>query len=168
MLQNLLRNRLAPAGFTLVELLVVMAILMIAAAIVIPQAVGTSSFKAQSAARLAMSDLEYAQNQAIVVQSPVKVQFSPAGNSYTILDVNKSQPLVHPITKKVYTVDFATQAGLKGVSLDSADFGGAAEVTFDSLGAPDRGGTVTVSAGVHAYRVTVAPVSGRVKVEQVP
>ena len=60
-------QRLAPTGFTLVELLVVVLILAILAAVVIPQAAGIGGTQAQSAARLVLADLEYAQNNAIVI-----------------------------------------------------------------------------------------------------
>ena len=151
-------------GFTLVELIVVLIIIAIAAVMVVPYAVGTSSLQAQSAARVVMTDLEYAQNHAIVTQSPVTVTFSVAGNSYTVS--NESGTLIHPITKQAYVVDFDTSRGFDSVSLESVDFGGTAVVTFDALGAPDNNGTVTVVAGPHAYSVAVAPVSGRVTVTE--
>lgn len=154
-----------PAAFTLAEILVVIFILAIAAALVVPQMTGTSSMAAQSAARMVMADLEYAQNQAIFTQSEITVAFSLSGNSYTVS--NASGPLIHPITKKAYVTDFGTSVGLQGVSIESVSFSGAS-VTFDALGAPDNNGSVTVSAGTQAYRVVVAPVIGRVTVEEAP
>ncbi len=160
-------NRFAPrrrinAAFTMIELIVVMVVIAIAAAMVVPYAVSTSSFQAQSAARLIMSDLEYAQNQAIVSQSPVTVTFSAAGNSYAVS--NASGTLIHPISKKAYEVDFDTSGGFENVSMSSVNFGCCSTVTFDALGAPDNEGTVTLTAGSHAYTVTVAAISGRVTV----
>ncbi len=153
-------------GFTLAELILVMVILALAAALVIPQAISTSSMTAQAAARLIMADLEYAQSQAILAQAAVTVSFDLPGNSYTVS--NASGTLVHPITKKAYVVDLDTQRGLEGATLETVSFDGAQQVSFDSLGAPDLAGTVTLSAGPHRYRVTVAAVSGRVSVEVVP
>ena len=149
-------------GFTLVELMVVIVILAILAVVVIPQVTGTSSMKAQSAARLVMSDLEYAQDLAITSQSDITVTFDTSGNFYGVS--NESGPLNHPITKKTYVVDFDTVAGLNGVSLSNASFGAGSSVTFDSLGAPTPDGSVSVSAGDSGYRVTVAPITGRVTV----
>ncbi len=158
-------QRLAPGGFTLVELLVVVLILAILAAVVIPQAVGVGGVQAQSAARLVLADLEYAQNHAIVTQTNTTVTFDTGGNSYTVS--NESGTLVHPITKQAYTVDFDTQHGFGSVSLNAADFGGAPSVTFDALGAPNADGTVDIVGGSQRYRVSVAPVTGRVRVSEI-
>ncbi len=177
MSENFRKNRYSPAcreqsrtacrersrtGFTLVEMIVVLVILAVAATIIVPYAAGTTSFQASAAARLIMSDLEYAQNQAITTQTPVLVTFSVPGNSYTVS--NASGTLIHPISKQAYVVDFDTSDGFKNVSVSSADFGGSSVVTFDALGSPDNAGTVAVVAGSHTYTVTVAAVSGRVEV----
>jgi prepilin-type N-terminal cleavage/methylation domain-containing protein len=165
------RNNPTP-GFTLLELIVVMLILAIAAAMVIPAAVGTTSQQAQAAARMVMADLEYAQNYAITTQCETTASFDPAGNAYllTYKDPvsNQSVTLKHPITHNDYRVDFDTAAGFGRTALSSVDFGGTSAVVFNALGAPDHDGALTVTAGAHAYRVTVAPVTGRVTVNALP
>ena len=152
------------AAFTLTEMLVVIAILVIVAALVLPKMVGSSDIQARSAARVMMADLEYAQSVAITGQAPITVTFNIAGNSYTVS--NASGPLIHPITKKTYVVDLGQVKGMESVAIASVSFGGAPSVTFDALGAPDNSGTVTVAAGAHTYYVNVAPVVGRVTVTQ--
>lgn len=159
-------KRVALPGFTLVELIVVMIILAIAAAMIIPQAVGTSDLRARSAARIVVADLEYAQNHAIVTQTNITVTFDTSANSYRVS--NESATLTHPITKQEYEVDFDTKRGFGSVSIAAVSFNGGALVTFDSLGAPNSGGTVDIAAGEHTYRVTVAQVTGRVAVARVP
>jgi Tfp pilus assembly protein FimT len=149
-----------------VELIVVVVILAIAAAAVVPYAVGTSSMSCQAAARRLMADLEYAQNQAIVTQSATKVTFDSSANSYTV--ANQSGTLIHPITKKDYIVDFDTEDTFKGITISSLAFGSEDEVSFSALGAPSQGGSVDLAAGSHSYRVTVAPVTGRVSVSELP
>ena len=156
------RRERSRTGFTLIEIIVVLVILAVAAAMIVPYAVGTTSFQASAAARLIMSDLEYAQNQAITTQTPVSVTFSVNGNFYIVS--NASGTLIHPISKQAYVVDFDTSSGFDKVSVSSVGFGGGVVVTFDALGAPDNDGTVVIVAGSHTYTVTVAPVSGRVEV----
>ena len=156
-----------PVGaFTLLELLVVLVIIAIAAALVVPQAVSGSDLRALSAARTLMADLEYAQSQAVVTQSDITVTFDQAGNSYRLS--NQSQPLIHPISKKDYVVDFDSSESLRGVSIAAVNFNGGSTVTFNALGAPDPAGSVDLAAGPHTYRVTVAAVTGRVSVAKVP
>ena len=150
------------AAFTLTEMLVVIVILAIVAAVVLPRMVGSSDMQARSAARVMMADLEYAQSVAITSQAPITVTFSIAGNSYTVS--NASGPLIHPITKKTYVVEMGEVRGMESVSIASASFGGSSSTTFDALGAPDNSGTVTITAGAHTYTVSVAPVVGRITV----
>ncbi len=153
-------------GFTLAELIVVVVILSISAAMVIPYATNTSSFQAVSAARVLSSDLEYAQNVAIVTQTPVEVVFDVAGDIYTLYDANTSTPLKHPITKEDYVTDFSMQSGFSDLDILSANFDGNQSVTFDEMGAPDNSGNVRLRSGVHTYRISVAAATGKVTVTE--
>ena len=149
-------------AFTLVELLVVVMILAIVAAVAVPYAVGTGDFQAMSAARRIAGDLEYAQNAAITTQTPVTVTFDVSGESYSV--TNASGLLTHPITKLSYVIDFDSEESFNQLDLATVDFAGAAAVEFDELGSPDNGGTVTLRAGPNTYQVSVAPATGKVTV----
>ncbi len=148
-------------AFTLVELLVVLVVLAIAAAVVVP-ALDSSGFQAVSAARMVATDLQYAQNAAITTQAPVTVTFNVAGNSYSLS--NASGALIHPMNKDAYSIDFDSQSGFGQLGIVSASFGGASSMSFDELGAPDSAGSVTVQAGASGYVISVAAVTGRVTV----
>jgi Tfp pilus assembly protein FimT len=143
-------------------MMMVLIIIGIVAAVVIPNAISTSSFQATSAARMIATDLQYAQDTAITSQTPITVTFNVGNESYRLS--NASGTLIHPITKSVYVTDFGGLDGFSEVDIVSADFNGAAAVTFDELGAPDRAGTVVMRAGDHAYRLDVAPATGKVTV----
>lgn len=149
-------------GFSLLELLVVIIILAIAAAIVIPNVSGAKGIEAMSAARIITSDLQYAQNVAITYQNPVTVTFNPAGESYSLS--NTSGPLIHPMTKEAYSTSFGSQSDFESVDIVSANFAGNSSVSFDELGTPNNAGTVTVQAGSYAYQISVAVATGRVTV----
>ncbi len=153
------------SAWTLIELIVVLVILAIAAAVIVPNFAGASSFQAVSAARMIAADLQYAQNMAVTFQSPVTVSFNENAESYTLS--NASGPLIHPMTKSAYTIDFATQDGFENLDIVSATFAGATAVQFDELGTPDNAGSVTVRSGANVYRVDVGAATGRVTVTRV-
>ncbi len=159
------RHLLRLKAFTLAEILVVLMILVIAAAVAIPNITGTNDIRAKSAAQTIAADLQYAQNMAITYQDPVTVTFYTAGESYTLS--NASGPLIHPMTKSTYTVDFGSQDDFGNLDVVSASFSGAALVIFDELGAPNAAGSATVQVGSHVYRIDVAAATGNVTVVSV-
>jgi len=164
-MQSRIRASEGLRAFSILELLVVIIIVAIAAAIVVPTMSSTQDVKATSAARIIAADIEYAQSMAITHQDPVTVTFNPSGESYSLS--NASGPLVHPITKENYAVDFTTKDGFENLDVVSASFGGTAAVTFDEIGAPDNVGSVTIQVGAHAYQISVAAATGKVRVAYV-
>lgn len=159
-----IRKSPSAAGFTLVELMVVVMILAIAAAIVIPNFTGSADFQAMSAARMVVADLQYAQDAAVTGQTSITVDFDTDAHSYTLS--NASGPLVHPMTKADYTMSFPAMRGFESVRL-AAVFGTVDHsVTFDVTGSPDQGGTITVLAGSYQYTLDVAEGTGLVSVSE--
>ena len=158
-------------AFTLVEVLVVVAIIAIAGAVVVPSMTNTGSLNVQAGARIIIADLLYAQNEAITQQKSRKVVFDITNNNYrlatadgTTLGVNWKSGVA---AAGNYIVDFNTDSRFSGVKMESATFGDDAEIVFDALGAPDTGGTVDIVFGQFRYRVTVAAMTGRVTVAPV-
>src|SRR4051812_12404149 len=95
-------------GFTLVEILMVVIILGIAAACVVPQLSSRDDLKASAATRVVMADLIYAQNRAISVQQTHYVAFDVANKNYALLTAwLPTQVFVtHPISKNNYVTTF--------------------------------------------------------------
>ena len=152
-------------GFTLVEILVVLVIVAIAGAMVVPMFFGLGGMEAMSAARIIASDLQYAQNVAVTSQTQVAVAFNLASDSYELS--NTSGPLKHPMTNADYLVDMRSQHGFEQLDIVSVSFEGSTTVTFDELGSPDNGGSITVRGGSEVYRIDVSPVTGTVTVTTV-
>lgn len=157
------------AGYTLVEVLIIVAILGITTAIIVPNMLAAGTLGVQAAARIIIADILFAQNDAIAQQRTRKVVFDPDNESYTLVDENDAV-----LTAKWkngsnsnYVVDFTTDSRFQGVVIVSANFGGATPQTleFDDLGGPLNGGTVEVEFQGQRYRITVASFTGRVTVE---
>ena len=158
-------NHPAPSsrsGFTLVEILVVVVILGIIAAIAVPNMVRGSDMQIVAGARMIASDLEYAQNLAITSQTPVTVTFDPVHDAYSLSDAGGT--LTHPITKDPYTWSRATGRGMNQLDIVSAAFGGSSAVTFDEYGTPDNAGQVVLQAGPHVYRIEIGGGTGKISV----
>lgn len=151
-------------GFTLIEVLVVVLILGIVAALVSPLASDGGQTALLSGARLLAADLQYAQNVAITTRKPVTVTFDAPANTYTLSDPGGA--LAHPVEPGDYRVNLGEAVGRDDVELVSADFGGTGSVSFDEFGSPDQGGTVTVHCRMFVYEVNVTG-AGRVTVSDV-
>ena len=156
------RSRIVRGGYTLAEILVVVMILSIAAAMIIPNVISTSDMQAVGAARIIAADLQYAQSVAVTTQVPVTVQFDPASESYSLR--NTSGLLIHPMNKTGYTIRFSSLSGYDRLDMSSASFGGTTSVTYDEMGSANSSGTVVVQAGAHVYQISVAPATGKVTV----
>jgi len=149
-------------AFTLLELMVVVVIMAITGAMIVPMIAGAGEMQALSAARIIATDIQYAQNVAITMQTPVTVQFDASDDKYTLS--NASGPLKHPMTNKDYVVDFQTRGDFDQLDLASVSFDGGDSLVFDELGSPDAGGSVTVLGGSQMYRIDVTSVTGTVNV----
>jgi prepilin-type N-terminal cleavage/methylation domain-containing protein len=171
-------------GFTLVEILVVVVILGIAAAVIVPQMGSRGDLKAAAAARMLMADLIYAQNKAIATQSKYYVVFNTTSpQSYRL--VSSITPLIdiqQPITKAsqyLVTVGPGGTPGLSEISLGTVSFEGRTTLAFDELGVPyyydpgtgtttalstSGGSTIEVKCDTFTLTVSVEPYTGEIKV----
>jgi len=155
------------AGMTLIEVLIVVSIMGIAAAIVVPTMIQPGQLTIQAASRLVISDILVAQNEAVAQAAPRRIKFDLAGNGYKLVDANHATVAL-PWMKQGYSVSFAKDSRFQGVKLELVDFGGNDYVQFDDLGGTTTGGTIELSAQGHRYRISVRPFTGRVTVAPVP
>lgn len=156
-------------GFTLVELLVVVAIIGIASGIIIPMISDQSDFRLRSASETLIADLLYAQTWAIANQRQCQIAFDINNERYTLYD-NSGTVISHPVYKRDYVLDFANDEHLNMIAIDAVSFGGGTFLCFSSLGVPERpDGTdlsapawITLSAGAMSNTITIEPVTGRI------
>jgi prepilin-type N-terminal cleavage/methylation domain-containing protein len=154
MTSRTLHNHHRPAAFTLVEILVVVVILGIAAAVIVPQMGTRDDLRVDGARRMLMADLIYAQNRSITTQTRHYVVFDTTSNPRTyrivtnLSDTNVlGTPVKHPVTQDdQYNVVFGRNApdntknithGLEMIGLGDVKIEGAHTVLcFDELGVP--------------------------------
>jgi len=159
-------------GFTLVELLIVIAIIMIAALTAIPMMSSAASMQIRSAANMLTADLEYAKSMAISRAQKFSVVFDKDTESYWI-ENQDGIVIPHPVKKGFdYVIDFQNDGRLNKVDIVSADFDTTSEVKFGYLGSPYNGnstplnsGVISLQAGGTTTTVTVEPVTGFVSIQ---
>ena len=90
------------AGFTLIEVLVSIAIVSIVAAIVIPR-IDVDRYKVQAAVRSVTSTLTYAQRLAVSLQSDVRVSFDSANSRLRMHEDIDNDGVMDPGERVTYT-----------------------------------------------------------------
>lgn len=150
-------------GFTAIELILVIVILGILAAVAYPRFQAAPGFRVSAAAQAIAADIRYAQSQAVSTQYNYKVYFYAGSNSYSVYQVNRSSGAEtiknHPFKAGNYTVALATEYSGAAIGSDYT-------VEFNYLGAPITGGgsSVTVSGGGESKTITVQANIGRVTI----
>jgi prepilin-type N-terminal cleavage/methylation domain-containing protein len=152
-------------GFTIVEVVIVVVIIGIAALIAVPMMSSAASLQIRSAANMIAADIEYARSMAISRGQNYKVVFDKDADSYKIVDQNDNV-IQHPVKKGFnYVIDFQNESRLNRVDITSAIFNADQTVIFDCLGSPDSGGYVVLQADGITKTVTVEPVTGFISIQ---
>ncbi|HWE01276.1 MAG TPA: GspH/FimT family pseudopilin [Tepidisphaeraceae bacterium] len=168
-------NRPISRGYTLIEIIAVVAILGILSLIAIPQFGPNDDQKIASAAREITADLLYAQSQAIATGKTHYVVFDSA-DGYRIMDsMIPPHPIPHPASGLPYEIHF-TVGPLRGVTVTNIDFNGAGTLAFDPTGmpcsiSPETGslsplvrGSAALKVGQSTLTLTIEPLTGAVNI----
>lgn len=161
-------------GFTLIEVIMVVIIIGIAAAVVVPMMSSAGSMQIRAAVNLVAADLEYAKSMAISRGQFYSVVFNKTTETYQVVDKDNNV-IQHPVKKGFpYVMDFRKDARIDRVEILDANFDGTPKVTFDYLGSPWNGasptptqlnsGVVTLRSGTITRTVRVEPVTGFITV----
>ena len=143
-MQNLQR------GFSLVEGLVVAALLAILVVVAVPRLMVPETLHARSSARQLAADLRLAQRLAIARRANILLEFSPSAPPYTRYTVRAQSGGDEPDFPKELPREVAVSGPL--------------QFAFSSNGSAAPGGTVTLTAGGVTATVEITATTGYVKV----
>lgn len=159
-------------GFTLVEIIVVVVIISIAAVMAVPLLSSAADMQLRSAGNIVAADMEYAKSMAISRQKSYSVVFDVNNDSYEIQD-SDGNVIGHPVNGSGnFVVNFGSDSRLDRVDISGVDFDSDQTVIFDYLGSPYglgnvplNSGQVTLEADGLTVNVIVEPVTGYITVE---
>ena len=181
-------------GYALVELLLVLGILVLAAVMLVPRLVDSSTFGRQSAARALVADITFAQNDAWAMQRVRRFQFlrdeNGAIHGYAILapeaeqtydevfDPDTAQYLQHRTavgTGGRFIVDFNIDTRFSDVVIESVDFDGRDWMAFDALGGPIgnawqpmvSSGEIRLRGASGAYLIQLSGFTGKISLSSI-
>lgn len=169
-------------GFTLLELLAVVAILGIAAAMLIPSMSQTGILRVQAAVRTIVSDITFIQSDAVAFQERRAIIFDVDTSTYRLVMVPGNtidaelNTMYDPGRQGGrYIVDF-TDKVYGGARITDANFDGENVLIFDAMGGPvadaasdepGSGGTITVVGSGSTFEVSIEAFTGRVTATRV-
>jgi prepilin-type N-terminal cleavage/methylation domain-containing protein len=158
-----LPQRGRPSGFSLLELVLVLAIVGILAVFVMPRLTTTQSITVAAVTSRLVANIRYTQSLAMSRGQRYRINF--AGNAYQITDMGGAA-IVQPLTASTAAIS-VSPANLSGYNPPLA----ASYVAFDGKGVPYVGATtalaatatITVTLGSDAGSIVIAPETGHVR-----
>jgi prepilin-type N-terminal cleavage/methylation domain-containing protein len=167
----------ARRAYTLVEVLVTVSILAIAASIVIPSFGSTNVLRIQAGVRSVVADLTMAQSDALAYQRGRAIVFAPGafpdGRSYKILEVRSTT-----LDEDLDTLSMTRFAGddFGDAAIISGEFAYPNTIIFDEMGSPVDAPESTDAApnqwidirgSGQTYRITIEAYTGRITVSEI-
>ena len=160
------------AGFTFIELVIVILLIGILIAAIGPRILHLQdSFKVEAAAEQIANHIRLAQSRAIAEHPSTGtkkfgVGFDTGGNLYSVYD-QAGSAVTDPLkggSFSLWGIDFDSDVQLKGVDIDSTTGFTGGQITFNALGKPTEGGSVTIIKGSSTLNIGVATETGAVSI----
>lgn len=160
-------------GFTLIELVMVLVIVGIMAAVIMPKASASSAIRLEAVCQKIAGDLRYVQEMALGQQVRFGILFNPNAESYFAYRVDTSTKIKDPQTRNDLDISFTSLSEFKGIEIASTNFND--KIEFDSKGSPYNGSYSLMTSqgiiilqtadGAYSRTVRIEPKTGKVSVQ---
>ncbi len=163
-------RRTCPDAFTLIEIMIVVTIIAIIAALLVPMIGTTSDVQLRGAAGMLAADLDYARVESIAHGDNERLFVVNSTTQYSITTVaTTNTPITNPITNQPYTVTYGASIArqFSGVTIQSYSFGGTSQLQFGLYGelpTATTNATITLACTTHTAQLTINSVTGEVSV----
>lgn len=152
------------SGFSLLELVLVLALVAVVAAWAIPAFYARPSVTLDNAALLLARDLRSAQNRAAARRAPVEVRFFEDGDGYEAVDAY-GRHLPDPGGGGAFVRRYSRDAVFEGVRLANLDGTLAHPVRYDARGFAEEDARLVVTYGGASRQVSLEGGTGLVEID---
>jgi type II secretory pathway pseudopilin PulG len=131
------------AGFTILELVIALALTIIVATLAVPAWFDREEVTLNNAVKLLAQDLRDAQDRAAYGHKAIEVRFFESGDGYRIVDAS-GQQMAAPVGGGPFERIYSRDAVFRGVSIAFVDMNGTRNLHFDDRGFALEEGAVHV------------------------
>jgi Tfp pilus assembly protein FimT len=163
---------LCPAGFSLIEIIMILLIIGILAGIAIPRFAAFFVVKLEGGRKKIIYDIRYVQQMAVARHTNTRIVFNVGTETYSAQEWKESSPgsgtwawsnISSPFTRYPLSVDFRSDVQYHGIDIRSASFNGSGTLQFDWKGTPTNGGIVQLFFKGESLCITVESNTGFVR-----